>query len=387
MVEVVPTACVDWSLNKDKNTGKFFWWHGTYSISIWDENLKVDVPHEEATDFHVWQAFIRFQIQSVFKVCSICHHPEGNEDMMLCCYCGQTVHLGCSKGATESQMAWKPANSGFEDYMRACFFCEDERIPERTPPKRIRCNARRGVLRALSIREEYPEYILSEIESIAKHSHEPHSEEEDELLMASLRRVVTKFFQSPASCEFLTTTTRPEKGGGVGVVAAEDIPAYTVLGVYPGYLDVLSGEQSNQGRPIPKYALMTLNCADYFNVVFEELQGTFTPFINEPAETEESNCGWIQETKYNEGRLSVMTTRDIKKGEELLIGYGPLYPRSYPYKYDALTFHKVETDQDATCFALWRLLSVNESDAKLICYIGYNSSSDSYYLWETAETN
>ncbi|EKF32940.1 hypothetical protein MOQ_003197 [Trypanosoma cruzi marinkellei] len=385
MGEVVPTASRDWSLNKDKESGRLFWWNCKYSISIWDSNLNLGQPRHELTDLLVWQAFLHFQIASVYKLCFVCHQPEGNEDMKVCCFCGLTVHCDCSREATAEQVAWKPANFGFEAYLRACFNCEDVHVPVKIRANREASNAHRVASRALSIKEEYPEHILREILCLAEKAEQPHSKTEDASLVASLRRVLTSFYQSEESCLFLKREKRPEKGGGIGVVAAKDIPAFTVVGVYPGYLDVLSGEHLKLGRPVTKYALKDLNCADYDNVVFEEFQGTFAPFINEPCEFEESNCGWIQEDKYFEGRLSIMTARKIAEGEELLIGYGPSYPRSYPYRYDILTFHKTETEFDTPCFALWRWTSTDENDASLVCYVGYEKSNDLYFSWGEQE--
>ncbi|RNF10325.1 hypothetical protein TraAM80_01684 [Trypanosoma rangeli] len=382
MVEVIPTACKDWSLNKDEASGRLFWWNDSYSISIWDNNLTLGQPQQELTDLLVWRAFLEFQLSSVYKVCFVCHQPEGNDDLMLCCFCGITVHDECSTKPTAEQIAWKPANHGFEPYLRVCFKCENTSAPTKIRAKVEPSNSRRVAIRALSIEKEYPNHICQELQRLAEKTKQPHSKAEDAFLIASLRQVLTPFYQSKATCRFLRRERRPEKGNGIGVVAAEDIPAFTIVGLYPGYLDVLSGEHVKLGRPVTKYALMDYNCADYDNVVFEEFQGTFTPFINEPCEFEESNCGWIQEEKHCEGRLSIMTARNIKEGEELLIGYGPSYPRSYPYRYDALTFHKTETEFDTTCFALWRWLSTGENDASLVCYVGYDKSKDAYFMWE-----
>ncbi|KEG10414.1 hypothetical protein DQ04_03741070 [Trypanosoma grayi] len=385
MPDVVPTACCEWSLNEDEESKRYFWWNNTYSISIWNSTLKLDPPYQQLTDTDVWRAFIQFQVESVYKLCPICRQPEGNKDMKVCYCCGSTVHCGCSNEATDAQIASKPANRGFESHLCACFSCEDVPIPEIASAVREPCDARRASIRALSIKEEYPQCVVQELLAVASAAEQPHSAAEDAKLIARLRRIVTGFFQTEASCASLTKAKRPEKGGGIGVVAAADIPAHTIIGVYPGYTDALSGEQAKLGRPIAKYALVDLNCADYFNVVFEELQDTFTPFINEPSESEESNCGWIQETKHVEGRLSVMTARDTKKGEELLIGYGPMYPRSYPYRYDAFAFHKTDSVSETTCFALWRCASVDENDTKFLYYVGYNETDDLYYLWDTVD--
>ncbi|EPY24630.1 hypothetical protein STCU_07084 [Strigomonas culicis] len=150
-------------------------------------------------------------------------------------------------------------------------------------------------------------------------------------------------------------------------------------------MDALSGEQAKIGRPVPKYALMDLNCADYYNDVFVEFADTFAPFINEPNESETSNCAWIQEPHRVEGRLSIISVKDIKKDEELLIGYGPLYPRSYPFRYDAYAFHPVDGYENPPCFALWYWPTTEEKDAEFVCYVGYKSGEDKYVYWKTKD--
>ena len=38
----------------------------------------------------------------------------------------------------------------------------------------------------------------------------------------------------------------------------------------------------------------------------------------------------------------MIAVRDIKAGEELLISYGPVYRRTYPFKYDAYALSPVD---------------------------------------------
>ncbi|EPY35139.1 hypothetical protein AGDE_07568 [Angomonas deanei] len=281
--------------------------------------------------------------------------------MKICCYCGSTVHVSCSKVATKDQIIYKPANAGFENFLRVCYKCEGEKFTPRETP-REKDNVRRAALRALTMKDELPADTYEAIKKIAaKAEKTPDSED----LMTELQNTVQTFFQPKKSLTFLKKASIASKAGGTGVVAAEDIPAYSIIGVYPGYPDALCGEQAKLGRPTSIYALMDLNCADYYNDVFIELQKTFTPFINEPNESERSNCAWIQEIHHVEGRLSVISIKEVKKGEELLIGYGPLYPRSYPFHYEAYAFHPVEGYEDPVCFALWYWPTKDEKDAKL----------------------
>lgn len=380
---VVPTACQDWSLNIASESNRRFWWNNTYSITVWEETLKVDKPTESISDSDVWAKFIEMQIFCAFKICSVCHCPEGNDDMKICCYCGNTVHDKCSEPATHEQIIWKPANLNYKEYMRACFHCQavecDEPVPPTTPGQPD--NVRRAAKRALTVSDEYPPEMVRKLETIALQAEKTPN---DGGLMTELQKTVQTFFQSSRSLQFLSKERIASKAGGIGVVAAQDIPAFTIIGVYPGYLDFLSGEQGKLGRPTSKYALMEYNCANYFNQVFVELQGAFTPFINEPNVDETSNCAWIQEPHLKNGRLSVMCVRDVRKGEELTIGYGPIYPRTYPYCYDAYAFHRVESHTASPCFSLWHWPTLEESDAKFICYVGYNAETDQYALWQSA---
>ncbi|KPI84774.1 hypothetical protein ABL78_6157 [Leptomonas seymouri] len=380
---VVPTACEDWSLNIDNASMRRFWWNSTYSITVWEETMKVEKQTETISDDDVWAKFIEVQIQCPFKICSVCHHPEENDDMKVCCYCGSTVHDNCSEPATHEQLIWKPANLNFENHLRACFHCQAIECNEPVPPTSSgqRDNVRRAARRALTISDEYPPEITKRLQAIAAQAEKAPS---DPSLMSDLQKTLLSFFQPNRSLQFLRKERITSKAGGIGVVAVEDIPVFTIIGVYPGYLDFLSGEQAKIGRPVSKYALMEYNCANYFNEVFVELEGTYTPFINEPNVDETSNCAWIQEPHRKNGRLSVMCVRDVHKGEELTIGYGPIYSRNYPYCYDAYALHSVEGHTTIPCFSLWHWPTLEESDAKLVCYVGYHAEDDRYALWQNA---
>lgn len=381
---IVPTKCDDWSLNVDADSGKRFWWNNTYSISVWETTLNIGEPVADIDDDAAWKAFVQFQINYCFKVCGVCKLPEQNEDMFVCCYCGGAVHKECSTEASQEQIAYKPANKIFAKYLRACFQCEAidkpvRLVDEKTRPKD---NVRRAAHRALSLKDEFPPKLQEEIATIRQLAEkQPDSAE----LLTHLKKAVVSFFQSNLSLSLLKKGRIASKANGIGVVAAQDIPAFTVIGVYPGYMDALSGEQAKIGRPVPKYALMDLNCADFYNDVFVEFADTFAPFINEPNEAETSNCAWIQEPHRVEGRLSIISVRDIKKDDELLIGYGPLYPRTYPFRYDAYAFHPVEGYENPPCYALWYWPTTEEKDAEFVCYVGYKSAEDKYVYWKTKD--
>lgn len=379
--EVVLTACTDWSLNVDPSSSRRFWWNNVYSITVWEDTLNIEAQTSTITDADVWSKYIETQIGCIFKVCSICKEPEGNEDLKICCYCSNPVHERCSEPASHLQIMWKPSNLPFSAHMRACFDCQavDYETKDAPTEELHQDDVRRAAKRALALSDEYPNHITDAITKIFERSEREHDEA---ALMKELQLVVVSFFQSPASLSFLRKERIVSKGGGIGVVAAEAIPAYSIIGVYPGYLDWAAGEQAKLGRPVSKYALMSYNCANYFNNVFVELQETFTPFINEPNEGEKSNCAWIQEPHRKNGRLSVMSIRDIAKGEELTIGYGPLYPRTYPFCYDAYAFHPVEGYTPVPCFALWHWATFEEADAHFVGNIGYLAEEDRYVVWE-----
>lgn len=407
--EVIPSGGEDWSLNIEDEPSdgegcpkKAFWWNKTYSISIWDTNLKSLPTHKSppeelmrVNDKMVWRAFIEYQISAVYKLCPICKMPEQNVDLKVCCYCASTVHVECSVAAGAENVAWKPANEGLEKHLRICFECED--VKNRPPVNFVKepDNARRACIRALASAAEYPASVVKQLKAIrlrcdelygddGSNSHAVPKEHNDEI-MKEVRTLVASYFQPGRSMQRVIKRPIDSKCGGIGVVAKERIPRFTIIGVYPGYEDPLSGEQAKLGRPGPRYSLVDLNCANYHNDVFTELDYTITPFINEPNPHESSNVAWIQETVRPEGRLSVMSVRDIEEGEELLIGYGPLYPRTYPYAYDAYAYHLVEGHNDPPCFALWHWTSLDEKDAHFVCYAGYDAESDTYTYWETEE--
>lgn len=379
---VIPTRCSDWSLTCDKASSKRFWWNTPYSISVWEDSLDLSSKSAvgELTDDKVWNAYLRFQLKSVYKQCGVCHGPETSVDMGLCCYCGSPVHwTTCAIAATADQIAWKAGNKGIpKEKLLVCRNCDDLADPGIAITPHVD-NARRCLIRALSIEHEYPLHIKSTLHRLLKSAEK--SPDDPDLLRRTIE-VVSMHFQPHDSADFVERRFVQSKDG-FGVIAKRFIPKFTVVGVYPGYDDPLSGEHAKKGRPGPKYSLVDMNCADYFNRVFTEFSMCITPFFNEPSPTEVSNTGWIQETCRPEGRLSVMTSRDIQPGEELMIGYGPMYPRTYPHNYDALAFHRVEDVADPICFSLWHWTSLNEADAKFVCYVAYDPSADEYVPWET----
>lgn len=384
--EILPSKGADWSRNLDESSKKEFWWHKNYCVSVWATSLQLPCKPEEATDFEVWQAFIQFRINTVYKLCGVCNGPEQREDFKVCCYCGHSVHQKtCSNEASGEQIAWKAANKGFEKHLVACVACEDEK-PREVDNSMQTDGPRRCAIRALALAKEYPQHIRTELERMRRVlSSDKAANRDDDEDMDTIQDLVAQHFQPHNSRKLVERVRIATKNNGFGIRAKKNIPRFTVVGVYPGYDDPLSGEHAKAGRPGPKYSLVDMNCADYFNRVFDEFGKCITPFINEPMPDEKSNVAWIQEPTRPEGRLSVMTVRDIKAGEELLIGYGPLYPRDYPYNYDAYAFHGVDGHSSPPCLALWHWKTTEESDSEFVCYIGYDEDADTYEYWETED--
>ncbi|MBL4819289.1 MAG: SET domain-containing protein [Deltaproteobacteria bacterium] len=379
----IPTKCEEWSLNENnqdsESPGKRFLWNKTYSISIWADQLNLNTTEEMLDDFAVWRAFIQFQASSVYKLCAICNGPETAVDMKICCTCGATVHVECSEPCSTEQIAQKPANKEFEPYLVCCFACEDKMPQEKLKFDVHEDDARRAAVRTMAISDEIgPEFTtrchvltngldLSEQEKILE-----------------LQNINAAFFQPGNTLSWLERKMAPNKAGARGTYAAVDIPRFSIVGVYPGYEDLLIGEHIKKGRPIPIYKLRDINCADYYNRVFIEHDKCFTQFINEPNENEESNVAWIQETCHKKGRISVIAVRDIRAGEELLISYGPVYRRTYPFNYDAYALSPVDGYENPPCFALWHWKNKDKKDAEFVCYIAYDSQRNIYTYWETA---
>lgn len=382
----VIVSCDTWTLNLDADSGDNFWWNDTYSISVWEKCLKIDRNSPNISETDVWRAYIEFQLRNVFKVCGICHEPEGSADLKICCYCGHCVHEHCSVKALPENIEYKPANQGFEDHMRICFSCEGVPFESKTNvgiETRTPDTARKAAIRLITLSKELPQKAISMLQKIVDDTSKDGATNAQN--MKKVQDIAQQFFQTSKSLTLLKKEKIPQKGGGIGVIAANDIPAFTIIGLYPGYDDFLSGEHSKIGRPVAKYALMDLNCADYFNVVFPEFDSTFAPFINEPMPSEKSNCAWIQEPHQAHGRLSIISVCEIKKGEELLIGYGPVYPRTYEYRYDAYAFHRAGDYTNPICFALWHWPTTEEKDSRFVCYVAYSSQSHEYVEWEEEE--
>ena len=109
---------------------------------------------------------------------------------------------------------------------------------------------------------------------------------------------------------------------GKGVFAKSDIPATTHLGYYRGEglnLDEFNKRHGDKGIG---FYVLTLNDASYPDstaYVDGEHKGNWTSRMNSPRGTDKKpNVAF-----YDDG--SVIAKRNIKKGEELFVGYGARY--------------------------------------------------------------
>ena len=111
---------------------------------------------------------------------------------------------------------------------------------------------------------------------------------------------------------------------GKTVVAAEDIPSGTDIGIYHGYIRG-STESSNEhynGSMLGVDLLQTVDPTLATDDVVIELWNCVPPRVNEPPPECEMNVKWVLRT-----RLPPLqrTVKDVKKGDELFIFYGEGY--------------------------------------------------------------
>jgi hypothetical protein len=128
-----------------------------------------------------------------------------------------------------------------------------------------------------------------------------------------------------------------------GVVACQDIPARSVLCSYPGdrvrkekrdaFLATLTKEEQLQHSaydmmyPVDEqYVLVPV---DQKGIIREEYKNDFALYINEASEVGEYPNVEFQECRTNWDSIDIVTTKDIKMGQEILVSYGNEYERSW----------------------------------------------------------
>eukprot|EP01064_Diplonema_japonicum_P027837 TRINITY_DN4135_c0_g1_i2.p1 TRINITY_DN4135_c0_g1~~TRINITY_DN4135_c0_g1_i2.p1 ORF type:complete len:337 (+),score=30.60 TRINITY_DN4135_c0_g1_i2:197-1207(+) len=293
----------------------------------------------------------------------------------VCGTCLKHCHLNCSRHCTMvvDSTLWET----YGPYLKTCVVCKDESAPRdgfvEGGPTDDQMSAQAALNRLKSV--FLPHGTRSRLQAAETQLTNKTASDRSTLKTVS---AILRDHYCPGK-HHTAFQLRASHKGGHGIFATKFIPALTRVGIYPGYPDPNSADQCLRGRPSPKYALAEFNAADYYNVPFPELMETITPFLNEPGEGEQSNTAWLQETgdPIEHGRLSVITVRDIHEGEEVTLSYGPLYPRDYPYAYDAYSFHPAEEDNGDTIpetFILW-YYSSREAEAEQKGWVKYESGT------------
>eukprot|EP01062_Namystynia_karyoxenos_P076429 TRINITY_DN7493_c0_g1_i1.p1 TRINITY_DN7493_c0_g1~~TRINITY_DN7493_c0_g1_i1.p1 ORF type:complete len:399 (+),score=75.76 TRINITY_DN7493_c0_g1_i1:90-1286(+) len=360
-----------WGLHDDQDGQGQYYYCQQIDLSTWVRHidLPAGVTPEAATDEQLWCALVDRQIRDAFKMCATCASArETWEDpFFICGTCLRHCHLACSQpcSAVVCTEIWED----YAPYLRSCDVCDRKRPAAKEfvdgGPTADQLSAQAALNRLKSV--QMPHQVRESLQAVEEQLGAQRIT--DGAAMDRICEICTDHYCPRGSHRLFKLAPSPK--GGIGVFTAEDVPKLTRVGIYPGYPDPLSGEQSNRGRPTPKYALAEFNAADYYNHCFPELRGCLTQFINEPGPKEASNVAWLQEQSpvIEDGRLSIVTVRDLKAGEELHLSYGPLYPRDYPYAYDAYSFHLVEEGQGAPdVYALWYYASrESEAECKMFC--------------------
>eukprot|EP01059_Diplonema_ambulator_P033429 TRINITY_DN697_c0_g1_i1.p1 TRINITY_DN697_c0_g1~~TRINITY_DN697_c0_g1_i1.p1 ORF type:complete len:388 (+),score=32.86 TRINITY_DN697_c0_g1_i1:105-1268(+) len=347
-----------WTLHDDGDgQGSYFYNEALGGFSTWTRHMDLPpgVSPEEANDTQLWLALCERQIREVFKMCSVCAASRETfaNPMYICGTCLKHCHMNCSKHCTMvvDSALWET----YGPYLKSCLVCLDEATPKEGfvegGPTEDQMSAQAALNRLKSVFLPYD--IRNRLQKIESALSPNGGSSKDMALVAAVLR--DHYCPGGMHTAF---ALGPSYKGGNGIFATRFIPALTRVGIYPGYPDPNSADQCLRGRPSPKYALAEFNAADYYNVPFPELMETITPFLNEPGEGEKSNTAWLQESGelIENGRLSVITVRDIHEGEEVTLSYGPLYPRDYPYAYDAYSFHPADEDNGDVIpdtFVLW----------------------------------
>lgn len=128
----------------------------------------------------------------------------------------------------------------------------------------------------------------------------------------------------------------PVRGKGRGVVAVRDIPAYTMVAPYPGYL--LSNAEytrrldAHLTTPTYVVAFYKATPSGVLNTKYvldpggpdgrllPEFTGAVAPLINEPGPRDAPNVMWVWNLP--KSRMEVWTTRLVTAGEEVVMCYG-----------------------------------------------------------------
>lgn len=132
-------------------------------------------------------------------------------------------------------------------------------------------------------------------------------------------------------------------GKGLGVVAQDDIHAWTFIGVYPGKTFTTKQHQARKAKGIAtdEYAIEFWTGTKGEKIDFDFIRdprenGTWirpeyahaiAPHMNEPGPTDRPNVVWVW--NFPKKRMEFWTKDPVPKGEEITICYGQHYGREY----------------------------------------------------------
>lgn len=155
-------------------------------------------------------------------------------------------------------------------------------------------------------------------------------------------RVVLSAGDVSRSRQLVRVDTVPVKGKSL--VARRDIPAWTMIGAYPGTRYTLQRfvKRREQGLTDGKFgvdfwkasgatgALSTkyvIDPGDATGTLLPEFANAVAPLVNEPDPGQAPSLVWVWNVpKY---RIEMWSSKPIRAGEELTICYGDGYPRGY----------------------------------------------------------
>lgn len=131
-------------------------------------------------------------------------------------------------------------------------------------------------------------------------------------------------------------------GKGTGVVAARALPAWTLVGPYPG----LAYPEDEHARLVAAGAADYEYAVEFWDsrpggrvretmVLDPRVRGRFlaamptgvTPFVNEPGAGQSANAVWVWNLARH--RVELWTDRAVRPGEEVTVCYGADYARDY----------------------------------------------------------
>jgi len=370
-------------VNEDKDGQGDYFYCPVVELSTWTRHLDLPpgVTPESATDAQLYCALYDRQIREAYKMCQGCASPREtfSDAFYVCGTCARHCHHSCSSAC--SQVLCTEIWEQYAPYLRTCDVCAKRReplnvfVPGGMTSDQLSAQAAMNRLKSVQL----PHAVRDRLGALEERLVSGRVSDAD--AMNDVTAMMTDHY-CPRGGHRLFKLAMSKSKGGIGVFAARFVPRLTRVGIYPGYPDPLSGEQGSRGRPTPKYALAEFNAADYYNASFPELKGCLTQFINEPGPDEGSNVAWLQEVSptIEDGRLSIYTVRDLQEGEECTLSYGPLYPRDYPYSYDAYSFHPVSDDDGHQCKGVYALWYYANREAEAVCkgHVRYEEKTDTF---------